>query len=206
MTAGLAQNPSDWTDEEIVQKVLKIGTDEEIMDLVYGNGKGLFGMDIAIHEFERNKAKQVMMLARQSEHSKIFVDIIALMDAKIAELMKNILPKHIITPGEMINGKLNLLRELRAEIEKMQEHCGSCIAVCPNNALRFEKEVLVCDESKCSKCGACIKVCPERILRFEEIHQKDGSTIKLVDGRCGRCGGPIVDGKCEKCRLCVDCG
>lgn len=73
-------------------------------------------------------------------------------------------------------------------------HCGSCIAVCPNNALRFEKEVLVCDENKCSKCGECIKVCPERILRFEENTSHE------------RCGGLIVDGKCEKCGLCVDCG
>ena len=67
-------------------------------------------MDIGAHEFERNKAKQVMMLARQSERSKTLAAVLALLDAKIAKRKKKWGNIDLVWPR---------LVELRAEIEGM---------------------------------------------------------------------------------------
>lgn len=38
--------------------------------------------------------------------------------------------------------------------------CGTCISVCPSNALTLLTEVLVVDANQCSGCGICVSVCP----------------------------------------------
>ncbi|MDO5650252.1 MAG: glycyl-radical enzyme activating protein [Gallicola sp.] len=37
--------------------------------------------------------------------------------------------------------------------------CGSCVEVCPENALFIEDGLLVLDDEKCTKCGDCENVC-----------------------------------------------
>ena len=46
-------------------------------------------------------------------------------------------------------------------------NCGSCIKVCPNNALRLSPEGwLKIDREKCSLCGECVSVCPTGAISF----------------------------------------
>ncbi|RLG59060.1 MAG: 4Fe-4S ferredoxin [Candidatus Hydrothermarchaeota archaeon] len=40
-------------------------------------------------------------------------------------------------------------------------YCGTCVAVCPSNALELcDCEVVVFNEKSCIKCRACEKACP----------------------------------------------
>jgi caffeyl-CoA reductase-Etf complex subunit CarE len=39
------------------------------------------------------------------------------------------------------------------------DECGTCISVCPGNALLIGNKLAVSPE-KCTSCGICIKVCP----------------------------------------------
>jgi ferredoxin len=39
------------------------------------------------------------------------------------------------------------------------DECGTCISVCPSDALVIDKRLEVSPE-KCTSCGICIKVCP----------------------------------------------
>jgi electron transport complex protein RnfB len=44
---------------------------------------------------------------------------------------------------------------------------GSCIRVCPVNAISYDSENLVwVNKDKCISCGKCIDVCPTRVMRF----------------------------------------
>jgi ferredoxin len=40
------------------------------------------------------------------------------------------------------------------------DRCGTCIAVCPTNALMLLTETLVVNAGKCTGCGICVAVCP----------------------------------------------
>jgi len=44
---------------------------------------------------------------------------------------------------------------------------GSCIRVCPVNAIDYDKDGLVkVDKEKCISCGKCVKVCPTGVMRW----------------------------------------
>ncbi|MFH0876339.1 MAG: 4Fe-4S binding protein [archaeon] len=46
--------------------------------------------------------------------------------------------------------------------------CGACIRVCPNHAIKIEKDGRAnIDQKKCGKCGLCKKACP-----FDSILEK----------------------------------
>jgi len=48
--------------------------------------------------------------------------------------------------------------------------CGSCISVCPTNALSFDKnKKLVFDEEKCVLCRKCIDACPRKALSLVDF-------------------------------------
>ena len=39
------------------------------------------------------------------------------------------------------------------------DECGTCISVCPGNALLIDNRLNVSAE-KCTSCGMCVRVCP----------------------------------------------
>jgi ferredoxin len=47
--------------------------------------------------------------------------------------------------------------------------CGSCLSICPTDALHSEDFSIELDEAKCILCRACIKVCPVKALKMENI-------------------------------------
>lgn len=40
------------------------------------------------------------------------------------------------------------------------DRCGTCIGVCPSNALMLLTDHLVIEAGNCTGCGACVAVCP----------------------------------------------
>jgi len=42
--------------------------------------------------------------------------------------------------------------------------CGTCVEVCPVEALKVENEKAVVDEEACIDCGTCIEECPEEAI------------------------------------------
>lgn len=53
-----------------------------------------------------------------------------------------------------------------ATSEKLCIHCGKCVKVCPNSAIKKDNELFT-DASKCIRCCACVKICPENARTFE---------------------------------------
>ena len=40
------------------------------------------------------------------------------------------------------------------------DQCGSCIAVCPSDALMLGEFKVIVDTKSCIDCGICVKICP----------------------------------------------
>ena len=48
------------------------------------------------------------------------------------------------------------------------DFCGTCIGVCPVDALRIERHELRMDTDNCIECLVCMHVCPVDALSEEE--------------------------------------
>jgi len=46
--------------------------------------------------------------------------------------------------------------------------CGSCLDVCPREAISINRGVAVIDASICNDCGSCFSVCPQGAVYQEE--------------------------------------
>ncbi len=43
--------------------------------------------------------------------------------------------------------------------------CGTCLNVCPQDAISLNKGKAVIDKDKCVECGACISVCSQNAIK-----------------------------------------
>lgn len=81
---------------------------------------------------------------------------------------------------------------------------GSCVRVCPTNAIELVNDIAVVHPELCISCGACVAACPRDIITMvpatETIHVLCNSKDK----------GPIVKKACEVgcigCRMCTKIG
>jgi len=56
----------------------------------------------------------------------------------------------------------------------------NCVAVCPVDAFREDKECVVIDPTVCIDCGACVPECPVQAIYSEsDVPEKWKSYIKL---------------------------
>jgi ferredoxin len=61
--------------------------------------------------------------------------------------------------------------------EKKCDECGTCIGVCPVDAIVLDAGIAI-DSSVCISCGKCVSVCPAGALsmktpeRKEQIHDR----------------------------------
>ena len=46
--------------------------------------------------------------------------------------------------------------------------CGSCVDVCPNEAISLEDDVAKVNEEECTDCGDCVEECPEGAITLED--------------------------------------
>ncbi|MCI0513646.1 4Fe-4S binding protein [candidate division KSB1 bacterium] len=48
------------------------------------------------------------------------------------------------------------------------DFCGTCVAVCPADAIELYEARLEVDAAKCSACENCIKICPIAALEWSK--------------------------------------
>ena len=106
---------------------------------------------------------------------------------------------------------------------------GSCVRVCPENAISTESGVAVVSADKCIGCGMCEKICPrgiielvpeDKIYRVQCSNVDSGSKVrKVCDEGCIGCfacantckydaiffEGNLAVVDYEKCRSCGSC-
>lgn len=52
--------------------------------------------------------------------------------------------------------------------ENKCDFCGTCVAVCPVDAIEVLESEVIIDETTCTDCSYCIFVCPWGALKEEE--------------------------------------
>jgi pyruvate formate lyase activating enzyme len=72
---------------------------------------------------------------------------------------------------------------ISAKVEKMYApakciRCGSCVDVCPENAIRLTAEGIITNEELCIICGKCADVCPTKAI---EMSGKVMSVAEIMD-------------------------
>jgi anaerobic sulfite reductase subunit C len=48
------------------------------------------------------------------------------------------------------------------------DFCGTCVAVCPRDAIELDEAELQILENRCNLCGNCIIICPVRALEVND--------------------------------------
>ncbi len=72
---------------------------------------------------------------------------------------------------------------ISANVEKMYAQakcirCGSCVEVCPENAIRLTQEGIFTNEELCIICGKCADICPTKAI---EMSGKVMSVAEIMD-------------------------
>ena len=52
------------------------------------------------------------------------------------------------------------------------DFCGTCVAVCPHDAINLYETRLEIDYDKCTLCMNCVYICP-----MESLEEKDGRPL-----------------------------
>jgi len=108
---------------------------------------------------------------------------------------------------------------------------GSCVKVCPFDAIHVEDGVAKVDRDKCKACGKCVAVCPKKLISLIPAtakytvscssHQKGPVTMKQCKTGCIGCGlcvrncpnsavkvenfnATIDYDSCKNCGICKD--
>lgn len=78
---------------------------------------------------------------------------------------------------------------------------GSCVTVCPFDAIHVENGVAVVDKDKCKACGKCVAVCPKNLIELIPYDSKYAVACSSADK------GPVTMKDCTVgcigCSLCV---
>lgn len=78
---------------------------------------------------------------------------------------------------------------------------GSCVKVCPFDAIHVENGVAVVDKENCKACGKCVEVCPKHLIELIPYDSKYVVACSSADK------GPVTTKGCTVgcigCSLCV---
>lgn len=58
-----------------------------------------------------------------------------------------------------------MIEQIRQNVERC-DFCGTCVAVCPHDAVELFEARLDIDDEKCTLCKNCVDICPFRSLEF----------------------------------------
>ena len=74
--------------------------------------------------------------------------------------------------------EIDMTMNMRVAEGDLCTNCGTCVALCPNEALRLAVNrkkgiyILELDEDRCSDCGICLQVCPGYEVDFEKLNSE----------------------------------
>jgi pyruvate formate lyase activating enzyme len=58
--------------------------------------------------------------------------------------------------------------------------CGTCVKVCPNNALKISEDYIICNNDLCKLCGSCISACPNNVIEIVGVPRNVDEIIASV--------------------------
>jgi pyruvate formate lyase activating enzyme len=59
--------------------------------------------------------------------------------------------------------------------------CGTCVSVCPAEALTLTADGVVTDQDKCTLCGKCAEVCPTKAFEMSGQYMSVGSVMEIIE-------------------------
>jgi len=75
---------------------------------------------------------------------------------------------------------------------------GTCVQVCPFDAIKVVNGVAVVDKEKCKACGKCIEACPKKLISLIPYKAKLAVACSSTDK------GPVAMKACTT--ACIGCG
>ena len=82
---------------------------------------------------------------------------------------------------------------------------GSCVKVCPENAIRIADGVAVVNRNKCVGCGLCVKACPKGLI--ELVPESKRVIVQCRNKDKGPAVRKVCSAGCIGCMLCEkQCG
>lgn len=78
---------------------------------------------------------------------------------------------------------------------------GSCVKVCPFDAIHVQDGVAVVDREACKACGKCIAICPKKLISLIPYRAK--TAVACVSGDKGPVTMKACDTGCIGCGICV---
>lgn len=77
---------------------------------------------------------------------------------------------------------------------------GSCVKVCPFDAIHVENGIAVVDKEACKACGKCIEACPKKLI--ELIPYKQKTFVQCSSHDKGKALMSVCKVGCIGCKLC----
>lgn len=78
---------------------------------------------------------------------------------------------------------------------------GTCVDVCPFDAIKIVDGIAVVDSDKCTSCGKCIEACPQALIKI--VPAKKTTTIKCNSNDKGADAKKNCKVACIGCMMCV---
>lgn len=79
--------------------------------------------------------------------------------------------------------------------------CGTCMDICPFDAIHMENGIAVVDKDKCTACMKCIEICPKKII--ELVPYDNNFIVKCMSEEKGKEVKSKCDVGCIGCQICV---
>ena len=78
---------------------------------------------------------------------------------------------------------------------------GSCVKVCPENAIKIIDGVAVVNRARCIGCGLCVKACPKGII--ELVPEKNRVLVQCMNRDKGPAVRKVCAAGCLGCMICT---
>ena len=77
---------------------------------------------------------------------------------------------------------------------------GSCVDVCPFNAISIQDQIAVVDDNKCQACGMCVNKCPKNLIKMVEVKNK--VAVLCSNSEKGNLTNKYCSKGCIGCKIC----
>lgn len=77
---------------------------------------------------------------------------------------------------------------------------GTCVTVCPNDAITLRDGVAWVDEDKCISCGQCVAICPQHIITM--IPDNSAVEVRCSSNAPGKAVKAVCSAGCIGCGIC----